>query len=768
MVSACAYSGAYPTGYGRYRLSTEGVPDPAVRPPASPPASPTSSSPAPARSASTTTTSASPRCSSPLDDARHARGTSRTRSPSPATTPARSSSGIRCELTVGPKSRRAPLHLPRATPTPGSSSTSRSAAWRSTHGAHRADAGPAARGAARRRPGRDRRRGRHRWRCTSSATRPAGARCSGTTGASWRAAAASSSTPSGRTTLRPFGLMLVGPDRGRPDGRAAHRASRCAASSRPRPTSTRTAAAAPAASTRRRADDPTAWRDHLDRVDVDGRDERARTVFATASTTRSIKPCFAPDESPFWPTDGPFVFDICTMWDIYRTQLPLLTTLFPSARSSWRTRCCRSARRRATSRSATAWRAAPTGSSARAAPWRTRSSPTCASSGCPASTGTGRSCHMHDDLRRNYGEDYLERASPTRSRHTLDLAYGYQCTAIVARHVGDDALAGQLDATRRAVDQRVRPGDRAARRLDVLRGRHGGTTRSGCCTTWPPGSSSPAATSAFTDMLDRVLRVRRRAGEAARRAAVRHDELAAGLRAQPLRGPQQRTRHGGALGVPLRRVGPTAPPRSCTPRSPTSSAPAGAGCPATTTPVGSAPGTCGPRSGCSRSPARACSWSTPRRSAGTTSCRRRRRSSIETPGFAPPRPEGDRAAVRAVGRRSTASRSNARWLTGTRAARRRPPARRARPRALRAGDDERRPSISGRIRPPQLRQRTDDVRHRRTPDRRLVIVVRADPVICGHSGEARNLAEVAAHARLRRRPHRDLADRRRCRPRGCR
>jgi hypothetical protein len=27
--------------------------------------------------------------------------------------------------------------------------------------------------------------------------------------------------------------------------------------------------------------------------------------------------------------------------------------------------------------------------------------------------------------------------------------------------------------------------------------------------------------------------------------------------------------------------------------------------------------------------------------------------------------------------------------------------------------------------------------------RRLVIVVRADPVICGHSGEARNLAEVA-------------------------
>ncbi len=30
-------------------------------------------------------------------------------------------------------------------------------------------------------------------------------------------------------------------------------------------------------------------------------------------------------------------------------------------------------------------------------------------------------------------------------------------------------------------------------------------------------------------------------------------------------------------------------------------------------------------------------------------------------------------------------------------------------------------------------------------DRRLVLVVRADPVICGHSGEARNLAEAALH-----------------------
>jgi glycosyltransferase involved in cell wall biosynthesis len=37
----------------------------------------------------------------------------------------------------------------------------------------------------------------------------------------------------------------------------------------------------------------------------------------------------------------------------------------------------------------------------------------------------------------------------------------------------------------------------------------------------------------------------------------------------------------------------------------------------------------------------------------------------------------------------------------------------------------------------------DTTLERRSHERRLVIVVRADPVICGHSGEARNLAEVA-------------------------
>src|SRR6185436_11181996 len=72
------------------------------------------------------------------------------------------------------------------------------------------------------------------------------------------------------------------------------------------------------------------WRGHFDRIAVEGATSEQRTVFATALYHSLIKPCFAPDESPFWSTSRSFVFDIATMWDIYETQLPLITALAPN------------------------------------------------------------------------------------------------------------------------------------------------------------------------------------------------------------------------------------------------------------------------------------------------------------------------------------------------------------------------------------------------------------------------------------------------------
>ena len=76
----------------------------------------------------------------------------------------------------------------------------------------------------------------------------------------------------------------------------------------------------------RTADEPP---ESLGKIRVDTPSKDKQTVFSTALYHSLIKPCLALDESPFWPTDGPFAFDIATMWDIYRTQLPLLTTLMP-------------------------------------------------------------------------------------------------------------------------------------------------------------------------------------------------------------------------------------------------------------------------------------------------------------------------------------------------------------------------------------------------------------------------------------------------------
>src|SRR5690606_24079782 len=79
---------------------------------------------------------------------------------------------------------------------------------------------------------------------------------------------------------------------------------------------------------------------------------------------------------------------------------------------------------------------------------------------------------------------------------------------------------------------------------------------------------------------------------------------------------------------------------------------------------------------------------------------------------------------------------------------RRTPAPRARPRTRRVGNCARAPTAvvprRDRSTPPDRPDLGDAMTL--TPHaapRRLVVVVRADPVICGHSGEARNLAEAA-------------------------
>jgi putative alpha-1,2-mannosidase len=260
------------------------------------------------------------------------------------------------------------------------------------------------------------------------------------------------------TTLRPFGLLWTGPVATgetielrigfslRSTEQASLNLRRdLAVSSLADDAMASLAAPTPRSFDRRRTATTSTWADHLGAIDVESSSPGRRTVFATALYHSLIKPCFAPDESPFWPTTGPFVFDLCTMWDIYRTQLPLITALFPERAVDLANGLLHIAEEEGN---------LPIGyRMAKGADRFSRQGSALAHTfladvctlGLPGIDWDWALCHMDADLRRQYGEEFIEHGVAHPITHTLDLAFGYHCTALVARHLGDDTLADQFE-----------------------------------------------------------------------------------------------------------------------------------------------------------------------------------------------------------------------------------------------------------------------------------------------------------------------------------
>ena len=191
------------------------------------------------------------------------------------------------------------------------------------------------------------------------------------------------------------------------------------------------------------------WADHVGRVAVEGGTKARRTVLATALYHSLIKPCFADDESPFWPASGPFAFDVCTMWDIYKTQLPLLTAIAPDRAVDLLESLTRVAEEEGNF---------PIGyRMSRGADRFFRQASALAHTALADVQALGLGSldwnwvlvHMEDDLRRLYGEDFFEQGVVHPITHTLDLAYAHHCTAQVARALGDVRLADELAARSR-------------------------------------------------------------------------------------------------------------------------------------------------------------------------------------------------------------------------------------------------------------------------------------------------------------------------------
>ncbi|MFW2512212.1 glycoside hydrolase domain-containing protein [Demequina sp. SO4-13] len=188
-----------------------------------------------------------------------------------------------------------------------------------------------------------------------------------------------------------------------------------------------------------------AWHEHLDAIRIETSNEDRRTVFATALYHSLIKPCFAADESPFWPSRGPWVFDVSTMWDIYRTQLPLLTALAPERAvelaNALLTVCEQEGNLPIGYRMARGSDRFGRQGSALA---HTLLSDIC-QLGLPGMDWDWALVHMQTDLRRIYGEDFLQQGYAHPISHTLDLAFGYWCTQHVASLVEDHDLAAEYE-----------------------------------------------------------------------------------------------------------------------------------------------------------------------------------------------------------------------------------------------------------------------------------------------------------------------------------
>ena len=195
MVSACAYSGAYPTGYGRYDLGTEGLPTELYDRQVASGFTHFQQSGTGAIRKYYNYFRVTPMLQ-PLDDLGQLWDVV-DESAEPGYYTATLDSGIRAEITVGPEVAPSTGTRSPRTGTRGWSSTSRSVACHPAR-PDGAAAGAPALDQPGDRAGRDRRRGRSAGRSTWSATTRAGGSCSGTTVGSCRGARGWTSTGSGR------------------------------------------------------------------------------------------------------------------------------------------------------------------------------------------------------------------------------------------------------------------------------------------------------------------------------------------------------------------------------------------------------------------------------------------------------------------------------------------------------------------------------------------------------------------------------------------
>ena len=186
------------------------------------------------------------------------------------------------------------------------------------------------------------------------------------------------------------------------------------------------------------------WEKGLRRIQIQGGTPAQQRTFYTALYHSLIKPSEAKNESPFWPWDGPFFFDFSTLWDMYKTQLPLVLTLFPEQGAEIVNALLTVVEmegnfpigyRLARGYDRFSHQASALGHVVIADAFHRR---------LPGIDWERAVTMMTKDLGRAYGEAFFQEGIVHPLTHTLDLAYGCFCTALIAREVGDTAASDHM------------------------------------------------------------------------------------------------------------------------------------------------------------------------------------------------------------------------------------------------------------------------------------------------------------------------------------
>ena len=69
------------------------------------------------------------------------------------------------------------------------------------------------------------------------------------------------------------------------------------------------------------------WENHLSAIEIDATEEEKELFYSNFYQTLT-KPCQWKGESFLWDEDETFCHDMATLWDVYKTQLPLIFTLY--------------------------------------------------------------------------------------------------------------------------------------------------------------------------------------------------------------------------------------------------------------------------------------------------------------------------------------------------------------------------------------------------------------------------------------------------------